>query len=415
LASRSFSCTGYTSHRGGPQRTPQQKEESNRANQRLWRAKNKDHIKEKNRKHYEARKAALLQSGDAERTKNSNARKKYNRRYYQQTYAAVSHYQKQILNKTGTLEAISKWEAKRRLIAERKVERERQRAEVIVEGERRHDASKAETERRRAEVKAVREQEVERQRQRTQEKAMLEKERATRRAAKKAGSERRRAEGQAERQGQLTQEKAMLAKEQAKRRAAKADARLEATHDSLRRRAERAESARRRAAEKSEREQRREQRAERERHLEHQKAIRAHQRATSRAAAAKDRREAAREKAAEYRRDADFRKAVVAGEQQRRTRPDYAHRQDMRTWLLRCAQRDQFSWKTHVPVVYEDKTVKTCTACGKTRLAGSRLWWKSLVNPDTYVCHLCYTADCSRAMPRGFEDYEFGKGKHLKP
>lgn len=349
LAFRSFSCTGYISWKGKLPRTPQEKTESNRAAQRLWRAKNKDAIKEKTR------------------------------RYYEEIKAAVSHYQ----NRTGALEATSKAEAKRRVFAERKVERERQRVEIVAEGERRRAASKVETERRRVESKAE--------------------------------SERRRAEQEAERQRQLTPEEAMLATERATRRAAKADANLKANHDSLRRKAEKAKSASRRAAEETERELRREQRAERKRHLGHQKAIRAQQRATSRAATAEVHREAARQKAAEYRQDSEYRKAVVAGEQQRRAHPDYAHRQDMRTWLLRCSQRDQFSWKTHVPVVYEDKTVKTCTACCKTRLAGSRLWWKSVVSPDTYVCHLCYAADCTRAMPRGFEDFKFGTKKHLKP
>jgi len=126
-------------------------------------------------------------------------------------------------------------------------------------------------------------------------------------------------------------------------------------------------------------------------------------------------REVARQKAAEYRQDSNFRKGSVAKEQQRRTDHNYAHRQDMRTWLLRCPRRDQFSWKTHFPVVYDHKAVKTCSACGKTRAAGSRLWWQSLVSPDKYECHLCHAADCVRAMPRGFEDFEFGKGKHLKP
>lgn len=317
LAFRSFSCTGYTSWKVRIPRTPQEKTESDRVSQRLWRAKNKDAIKEKKRKAYEAGKAALSQSGKVERANSKDSIKEKNRRYYEQIKAAVSHYQ----NRTGALEASSKAEAKRRVYAERKVERERQRVQIVAEGER------------------------------------------------------RRAE----------------------------------------RKAERAESARRRAAEETELELRREQRAERKRHLEHQKAIRAQQQATSRAATAEINRGKARQKAAEYRKDFDYRKAVVAGEQQRRIDPDYAQRQDMRTWLLRCSQRDRFSWKTHVPVVYEDKTVKTCTACGKTRRAGSRLWWKSLVSPDTYECHLCYAADCSRAMPRGFEDFRFGTKKHLKP
>lgn len=426
---------------------PSKKKENDRASQQLWRAKHKDYINEKNRKYYEAKKAALLQSGQLESTRNSDARKQISRRRYEKFSAAVSQYQKEILRRTGTLEAISKPEATRRFMAERNIERERRRAEIIAEGERRRAANKAETERRRAQRRAEREQRrAEQQAQRqisVQQKAMLDKERATQRAARadaklkaihdslqrKAARASRRAEDKtaleqrreqrAERRRQIEHQKAMLTQERATKRAARAEAKSEAKRDSLRwkaERAERAESARRRAADKIAREQRyAEQIAERQRHLGHQKAILAREGATSRAAMAELNREVARQKAAEYRQDSNFRKGSVAKEQQRRTDHNYAHRQDMRTWLLRCPQRDQFSWKTHFPVVYDHKAVKTCSACGKTRAAGSRLWWQSLVNPDKYECHLCHAADCVRAMPRGFEAFEFGKGKHLKP
>jgi len=48
---------------------------------------------------------------------------------------------------------------------------------------------------------------------------------------------------------------------------------------------------------------------------------------------------------------------------------------------------------------------------------GARLWWKSLSysDKDVFQCHSCYAADYSRAMPRGFEDFEFGHGKLPKP
>jgi hypothetical protein len=177
---------------------------------------------------------------------------------------------------------------------------------------------------------------------------------------------------------------------------------------------ERLESERRRAEKEAEREQRRaEQMVEYQKGLAQNKAMRDEQRARRRAARTEADRDLLRQKALEYRRDPDVRKKQVNIEQQRRAKDDnYARRADMRIWLLRCSQPQAFSWKTHVPMIYPRKVVKTCSACGKIRHAGARLWWKRL---GVYECHTCYTADVSRAMPRGFENFVFGNGRNPRP
>jgi hypothetical protein len=205
------------------------------------------------------------------------------------------------------------------------------------------------------------------------------------------------------------------AKQQALKEAIERQTRADRKAKSERRRAEKkTESERQRAQKKSEREKlRAEQRAERQASLARERATLSKERATRRAAEAAATRNLLRQKAAEYRRDPDVRKDLVAQERQRRaTDNNYAQRSDMRIWLLRCSQPDAFSWKTHVPMIYPQKVVKTCSACGKTRFAGARLWWKRL---GLYECHTCYTADVSRAMPRGFENFVFGNGKNPRP
>jgi hypothetical protein len=205
------------------------------------------------------------------------------------------------------------------------------------------------------------------------------------------------------------------AEQQALEEAVERQTRVERKAKSERRRAEKkAESERQRVQKKAEREKlRAEQRAERQASLAQRKAMLSKERAIRRAAEAAATRNLLRQKAAEYRRDPNVRKDLVARERQRRaTDNNYAQRSDMRIWLLRCSQPDAFSWKTHVPMIYPNKVVKTCSACGKTRFAGARLWWKRL---GLYECHTCYTADVSRAMPRGFENFVFGNGKNPRP
>lgn len=322
LAFRSFSFTGY---KGGPSRTPQEIKEIKSAKLRLYRAKNADTFRGKNRNYYKANSAAIL----------------------------LRHQEYRL--RVRALEAKSEGKTQYQTRIERKTEHERRRAEVLAESERRCAADQVKKDRWRAEKKVAREQQraerdAERQRYLVQQKALLAQERATRQAERRAAS--------AERKGYLAQEKAMLAQERATRRA------------------------------------------------------------TGRATKAEENRELARQKAAEYRRDPGYRKNTVAQEQQRRAAdPNYARRQDMRVWLLRCSQPRAFSWKTHVPIIYPHRVIKTCSACGKARAAGAALWWKSLLHTDTDVfeCHTCYAADCSRAMPRGFEDFQFGNGRNPKP
>jgi hypothetical protein len=64
-------------------------------------------------------------------------------------------------------------------------------------------------------------------------------------------------------------------------------------------------------------------------------------------------------------------------------------------------------WKTHRPVVLTEKLEHYCTGCESTRNGGMRLWWKSLADTNSWLCHACYTkADWVEIVPRGFEGAE---------
>lgn len=119
---------------------------------------------------------------------------------------------------------------------------------------------------------------------------------------------------------------------------------------------------------------------------------------------------------------------------------NYAQRQQMAHWFLhRCPDRDLFQWKSHVPIVYDERIRKTCTSCGRSHGAGARLWWKwrhhaspekqpdstgletrtDSTDHEPYDCHQCYTngmSDMSRIMPVGHESHVFGIGmKYPEP
>ncbi|KAI5258076.1 hypothetical protein E4T42_00705 [Aureobasidium subglaciale] len=69
--------------------------------------------------------------------------------------------------------------------------------------------------------------------------------------------------------------------------------------------------------------------------------------------------------------DSDTRKRFA--ERQRELRaadPSLERRMSMRRWLVQCAEREAFAWKTHIPVVYPEELDKTCSACSKSRIGG---------------------------------------------
>lgn len=80
------------------------------------------------------------------------------------------------------------------------------------------------------------------------------------------------------------------------------------------------------------------------------------------------------------------------------------------------------TWKTHTPIFYDQGTKHRCATCNSHPYLGYKLWWKrnetgnhdSDTASDLYECHACFTADWSRAMPIGYEDFVFGQGKALR-
>lgn len=79
-------------------------------------------------------------------------------------------------------------------------------------------------------------------------------------------------------------------------------------------------------------------------------------------------------------------------------------------------------WKTHTPILYDTKTKHACATCYSDPYQGYKLWWKRHDNPDhnpdhspdIYDCHACFVADWSRALPIGYENFDFGQGKRFR-
>ena len=82
-----------------------------------------------------------------------------------------------------------------------------------------------------------------------------------------------------------------------------------------------------------------------------------------------------REQARAYRTDPAFRRKESDRERARRKMdPVYARRIAMRDWVVRlCPDVSAFTWKTHFLIIYSERVTKTCSACGSTRLQGSKL------------------------------------------
>lgn len=77
----------------------------------------------------------------------------------------------------------------------------------------------------------------------------------------------------------------------------------------------------------------------------------------------------------------------------------------MAKWIrMHAWVREQLPWKSHRPVLYPQKVVRSCTRCNVTRRDGLKIWWESIESED-HICHACYAkADWNEVLPEGFED-----------
>jgi hypothetical protein len=65
--------------------------------------------------------------------------------------------------------------------------------------------------------------------------------------------------------------------------------------------------------------------------------------------------------------------------------------------------RERLPWKTHTPVLYEEKVQHTCNTCLIPKFGGAfKLWWASH-DGQHYLCNACYHKG-SDMMPEGYED-----------
>jgi hypothetical protein len=109
-----------------------------------------------------------------------------------------------------------------------------------------------------------------------------------------------------------------------------------------------------------------------------------------------------------------------AANQRHRMRGGYPIRKAIEGWLRKIpeSQREAYSWKTHLPVIFPESQLLTCSCSDYP--AKSKLWWKRLDHHDTpetsgadvYMCHSCYMdQDMSQILPSGLENHVIGSGK----
>lgn len=94
--------------------------------------------------------------------------------------------------------------------------------------------------------------------------------------------------------------------------------------------------------------------------------------------------------------------------QRRKTDHVYALRLAVPEWVRHNQwARESVPWKTHVPVVYDEKVSHECEKCFVTRHGGLKLWWQkknaSGQDHQSYECHNCYFTGPEQ-LPEGYED-----------
>lgn len=114
---------------------------------------------------------------------------------------------------------------------------------------------------------------------------------------------------------------------------------------------------------------------------------------------------------------------ALARKSQYRKQPGRRQLEGLRTFIRNRPEIwNHMSWKTHTPVYYEQRTKHRCATCNTYPYLGFRMWWRRHDSSDQesdsssalYECHSCFVADWSRAIPIGYEDFVFGKGKRLR-
>lgn len=88
--------------------------------------------------------------------------------------------------------------------------------------------------------------------------------------------------------------------------------------------------------------------------------------------------------------------------------PAYALSRAIPLWIVRHEWlRESDFWKTHLPIIYDEKVHHECSKCLVTRWGGAKLWWqKKRTDPDeseSYECHRCYFTGFDK-LPKGYED-----------
>ncbi|THZ58313.1 hypothetical protein D6C86_06451 [Aureobasidium pullulans] len=84
--------------------------------------------------------------------------------------------------------------------------------------------------------------------------------------------------------------------------------------------------------------------------------------------------------------------------------PLYTLRTRIRTTLATHSwMRESLPWKTHVPVLYEDKVEHNCGKCLVSRHGGLKFWWQERQDTSKFLCHKCYFTG-PESMPEGYED-----------
>lgn len=91
-----------------------------------------------------------------------------------------------------------------------------------------------------------------------------------------------------------------------------------------------------------------------------------------------------------------------------RDKPTVAIAKTLRQWVYNSsATREKLFWKTHIPILTEEKVERSCASCRVKRRGGMRLFWRRRQESQTgehlYDCSGCFFNNPAIRLPEGFE------------
>lgn len=99
---------------------------------------------------------------------------------------------------------------------------------------------------------------------------------------------------------------------------------------------------------------------------------------------------------------------VRSASQQRSRRandPAYKLSDKIYGWVKKYPMaRTMVKWISYRPILYSERVERHCQGCGYTRVAGFRLWWRSVSSMNMYKCHTCFVKSEDGGLPEAYSD-----------